>query len=218
MRFTWLMLCVLFAAGSAHAQSASQDVGLVNLLTGEAEYAPRIGAPGKVQAYMRVREGDRFNVPAGAVVRVVWFDGARQERWNGPASFRAGRIQGEAISGSATEVATLPAAVSKRIARVPELLQNAKLGGVQVRSAATRTGIRTPEDERSVAEARAAHAQMRAQAAADDIAPEMFLYAALAEYSLYPEMKELVDDMKRRQPGNEELKSLGAWVESRLRR
>lgn len=218
MRFAWLILCALFAGGAANAQPASQDVGLVNLLTGEAEYAPRIGSPGKVQAYMRVREGDRFNVPAGAAVRVVWFASARQERWNGPASFRAGRSQGEAISGSPAEVAMLPASASKPIARVPELLRNAKLGGVQVRSAATRSGTRTPEDERAVAEARATYAQLRAQSAADDIAPELFLCAALAEFALYPEIKELVEEMKRRQPGNDDVKSLGAWVESRLRR
>jgi hypothetical protein len=218
MRIAWRVLIGLLVAGSALAQSGSQDVGLVNLLLGDVEYVPRIGAAGKVQSYMRVREGDRFNVPAGAVVRVVYFDSARQERWNGPSSFRAGRAQGEPVAGTAAEVASLPAGVPKRIARVPELLQNAKLGGIQVRSAAPRTGPRTPEEQKVVAEARATYAQMRGQAPSDDIAPEMFLYAALAEFSLYPEMREIVDEMKRRQPVNEEVKSLDAWLETRLRR
>jgi len=218
IRVFWVALSCMISSASALAQSNSQDVGLVNLLSGEVDYAARSTAPVNAQAFMRVRDGDRFIVPAGASVRVVYFESARQERWNGPASFRAGRTQGEPISGSAAEVVTLPASVPKRIARVPELLQNAKLGGVQVRSAAVRSPTRAPEDERQIAEARATYAQMRSQAGADDIAPEVFLYAALSEYAMYPEMKAVVDDMQRRQPGNEHAKSLTAWLETRLKR
>lgn len=218
MRVLWVALSCVIASGAALAQSIPQDVGLVNLLSGEVDYAARGAAAGKAQAFMRVRDGDRFTVPAAASVRVVYFESARQERWDGPASFRAGRTQGESISGTAAEVVTLPASVPRRIARVPELLQNAKLGGVQVRSAAVRSPPRTPEDERQIAEARATYAQMRSQAGADDIAPEVFLYAALSEYAMYQEMKTVVEDMLRRQPGSKHAKSLAAWLETRLRR
>jgi hypothetical protein len=127
-----LMLALLGFQAAAMAQS---DVGMVNLVSGDVGYTPQGGPASKVKAFMKVREGDRIDVPAGAQVRVVYFEGARQERWQGPSSFQAARLQGRAISGSAAEVANLPASVPQRIARVPELMQNAKLGGIQVRAA-----------------------------------------------------------------------------------
>ena len=97
-----VLMAVLFAV---HALACAQaDVGVVNLVSGEVGYTPDAGVPGKVRAFMKVREGDRFDLPAGAQLRVVFFEGARQERWQGPAGFRAAKSQGEAISGAAAEV------------------------------------------------------------------------------------------------------------------
>ena len=219
MRVSGLLALLVVAAvvcGPARAQSV--DVGLVNLLSGDVEFASPGGAGQKAQAFMRVRDGDRFNVPAGAVVRLVYFESARQERWAGPASFRAGRQQGAIISGAPADVATLPAGVPRRIARVPELLQNAKLGGIQVRSAPARPSPPTADEQKQVAEARVLYQQMRARAAADDIAPELFLYSALSEYSLYSDMQVVVDEMLRRQPANENVAALAAWLKPRLAR
>ena len=217
MRVLWIALSLMIASGSALAQSISQDVGLVNLLSGEVDYAARSAAIGKAQAFMRVREGDRFTVRPER--RCAWSTSrapARSVERPGELSCRTDT--GRADLGSRGRGRDAAASVPKRIARVPELLQNAKLGGVQVRSAAVRAAPRTPEDERQVAEARATYAQMRAQAGGDDIAPELFLYAALSEYSMYPEMKAVVDEMQRRLPGSEHAKSLAAWLESRLKR
>src|SRR5205823_4825151 len=94
----WLISLLLpLTSGIVLAQGA--DVGLVNMVSGDVTFVPQAGNPGKVQPFMKVRDGDRINVAAGGQVRVVFFEGARQELWSGPASFRAGRSVGEPISG-----------------------------------------------------------------------------------------------------------------------
>ena len=217
MRRLILGTAMALASGFAAAQGGA-DVGLVNLVSGEVSYAPLTGSPSKVQAYMRVRDGDRFTIPPQAQLRVVFFDGGRQERWQGPASFRAAKGGSEAISGKPTEVAILPSGVPQRIARVPELMQNAKLGGIQVRGGLTRTQQASLDQQETLREARATYKKLRAETPAEDITPELYLYSVLYDFLLYDEMKTVVDDMLRRQPGNEDVKNLAAWVASRARK
>ncbi|MSQ53175.1 MAG: hypothetical protein EXR28_14960 [Betaproteobacteria bacterium] len=90
------MLGLGFAAG---AQAQAPDVGLVNLLQGEVNYQSDGSQAAKAQSFMKVRQGDRFTIPAGAQIRIVYMDGGRQETWRGPSAFRAGAKQGEATNG-----------------------------------------------------------------------------------------------------------------------
>ncbi len=204
----WLMVALLAAHSVAYAQA---DIGLVNLVSGEVGLTPQSGQPVKVKAFMKVREGDRFELAAGAQVRVVYFEGARQERWQGPSSFRAARLQSSAISGSPAEIAALPAGVPQRIARVPELMQNARLGGIQVRGA--QAARRAPDQ--SLGEARSTYERLRKELPGDDITPELFLYSTLNEYQLYEDMAPVVDEMLRKQPDSDDVKSLASWLKTR---
>jgi hypothetical protein len=203
--------CTLLAVAPllCHAQG---DVGLVNLVAGEVAFLPQGGGqPGKAKAYMKVRDGDRFEIPAGAQMRIVYFESSRQERWQGPAAFQAAKAQGAPTQGAPAEVQMLPRNVPQRMARVPELMQNARLGGIQVRGAAT---ARRASDE-ALADARATYQVLRKDLAADDITPELFLFSALNDNQLYEEMAPLVDEMLRRQPASEDVKSLAAWLKTR---
>ena len=207
----------LFAAaimvGGAQAQSL--DVGLVNMLAGEVSYASEGAAAAKAQSFMKVRQGDRFTVPAGGAVRVVYFQGGRQETWTGPASFKAGARQGE--GGTPTEVTVLPASVPHKIAQVPELIQIAKLGrsgGVAVRGAAKAPRL-SAEQQAEVKAAKDTYGKLRSQLGADDITPELYLYSVLQDYLLYDDMRPVVDEMSKRQPTSTEVQELAAWVKSR---
>ena len=208
MRKWWAVLAMLATSALAHAQG---DVGLVNMVAGDVRFVPQAGQPGKVTAFMKVREGDRFELPAGGQVRVVYFEGARQERWQGPSSFAALKLQGSPIKGTPAEVTKLPLATSTRMSRVPELMQNAKLGGIQVRGAQASR----PVQKEAVAEARATYQALRTQLSQDDITAELYLFSALNDYQLYEDMVPLVDEMKRKQPQSEDVKALGAWLASR---
>jgi len=204
-RMKWLLLAALFAASAAGAQ----DVGLVDRVSGDVTYSAPGGKAEKVKAYMKVREGDRFQVPASAQVRVVYFESARYERWAGPAMFRTTRERSTAIQGLPAEVATLPASVPRRIARVPELLQNARLGGVQLR------GIKAPPSvasEKTLRDAKGTYESLRAKLPKDDIMPELFLYAVLSEHGRHDELPPVIAEMQRKQPDSEEVKWLARSI------
>jgi hypothetical protein len=203
-----LLISLLAASAAAHAQG---DVGLVNLVAGDVSFFPQAGQPGKVKAFMKVREGDRFELPSGAQVRVVYFDGARQERWQGPSSFRALKLQGSPLNGTPAEIVNLPGTTSARMARVPELMQNAKLGGIQVRGAQSAR----PVQKETLDEARVTYQSLRSKMPADDITPELFMFSALNDYQLYEEMVPLINEMMRKQPESDEVKSLASWLISR---
>jgi len=203
----WLLAA---AAGTGLAQGA--DVGLVNMVEGDVRYVPLAGAPGKVKPFMKLRAGDRLNLPAGSQLRIIYFESARQERWSGPASFRASSKAGEPISGKPADVTQLSAAVPQRIARVPDMLQNARLGGLQVRGGTAGGAAAGAQAQAAVREARAAYAQMRKELPADDITPELYLCSVLSDYALYDDMRPLAEDMLRRQPDNEDVRMLAAWI------
>ncbi len=196
----------------------SSDVGLVNQLSGEVDYASQGGAQSKAQGFMKVRQGDRFTLAAGAQLRMVYFNGSRQETWKGPASFKAGTQQSEAVSGQMAEAAQLPTGVAQKIAQVPNLVQIAKLGrsgGIAVRGGG-KPGRLSSEQQAEVSQAKATYTQMRQKAPAEDITPELYFYSVLQDNLLYDEMKTVTDEMLRRQPGNPEAQELAAYVKSRI--
>lgn len=213
-------LVSLFVALTVVTTGAAQgfDVGLVTLLSGDATYVPRSGTPGKVQPFMKLREGDRIDLGAGVQVRIAFFEGARQELWSGPAAFRAGKAAAEPISGKAAEIRGLPAGVPQSMARIPELIKSAKLGGTRVRAISKPQEQSSPESRIALAQARSAYETMRQEMPADDITPELYLYAALYEFRLYDEMKVVVEEMRRKQADNQDVKALDSWLSSRMSR
>ena len=208
MKNLLLALSLALPAGSALAQAA--DVGLINMTSPNVTYVSPGGTSAKVQPYMRVRDGDRVDVPAGATVRIIFFDGARVETWSGPASFRAGRVSSERISGAAAEISSLPENAPQRIARVPQLIQIAKLGGIQVRS--INAARQTADQKAAIDEARKSYEAMRSELPADDITPELYFLSALNELGQGDQMKSVADEMMRKQPNNEDAKAISAWV------
>jgi hypothetical protein len=209
-----LVATVAFVLGpSVLAQDI--DVGVVNHVVGRATYGD---ASREVVPFMKLREGDRITLAPGAQLRVAFFEGGRQESWVGPASFRAGKGGAEAISGKPAEVGALPVGVPQRIARVPDLVRYAKLGGIQVRGGITPTQQASLDQQAVVAQARATYEQLRKEAAPDDITPELYLYSVLHEYLLYDDMKAVAEEMLRRQPASEEAKALAEWLRTRQAR
>jgi hypothetical protein len=200
--------------GAAHGQEV--DVALVNLLSGEATYVARSGMSGKVEPFMKVRDGDRITVAAGGQVRIAFFESSRQELWSGPARFTAAKAAAELIAGKAPEITHLPAGVTQRMARIPELVKFAKLGGTQVRGLSKRQKQTATDAQTALVQARSAYEAMRQQMPADDIAPELYLYAVLYEFSRYDEMKVVVAEMRRKQPDNQDAQALDAWLRTRM--
>ena len=84
-----------------------------------------------------------------------------------------------------------------------------------MRGGLTRAQKASIEQQETISAARETYAQMQKDMPADDITPELYLYAALYEFLMYDEMKAVVADMRRKQPENEDIKALEAWVTTR---
>ena len=203
----------LVAALAGASAFAADDVGLVNQLSGDVSYTSGSNTA-KAKAFMKMREGDRFSIPAGAQLRIVYFDGGRQESYTGPAALTAGTKASQQHSGAQPKVTALPAGVPQKIAQTPELIQIARLGrsgGVAVRGAQEQQRL-TPQAQAEVRQARQTYEQMRKSAAANDIVPEQYLYAVLQDHLLYDEMKGVVAEMQKRQPSNPDVAVMAEYV------
>jgi hypothetical protein len=166
---------------------------------------------------MKMREGDRFTVPAGAQIRIVYFQGGRQESYNGPASFTAGTQASKQQSGAQPQLTTLPAGVPQKLAQTPDLVQIARLGrsgGVQVRGAQQEQRL-SPQAQAEVRQARETYEQMRKSAATDDIVPELYLYSVLQDHLLYGDMQGVVSEMQKRQPKNPDVAVMAEYVKNK---
>ncbi len=215
-----LTACLFVFAPSAFAQSAA-DAGMINQLSGEVSYQSGGVAAARASAYMKLRDGDVVRVASGASVRVVYFANGRQEAWKGPASFTVGANESRAAQAAPgntaqPDISQLPGGVPAKLAQTPEMMAIAKLGragSVTVRGVAQRplNAAQTAE----VQEARRIYERLKGATAADDIMPEIYLYTVVQQYSMYDEMKQLVKTMQVKQPNNESVRDLDAWVENR---
>ena len=193
---------------------ASEDVGLINRLHGDVSYQGAGVASAKATAFMKVREGDRFAVPAGGVLTIVYFDSGRQEIWKGPSNFKAGLKQSDGQSGN-PDVSQLPGGVPARLSQTAKVIQIAKLGraaGVMVRSVKPKL---TPAQAEEVSQAKRTYDSWKATTDADDITPELYLYTVLHAHMLYDDMKAVVATMQYKQPNSPEVKDMAAWVSGR---
>lgn len=207
MKINSLKLIVTFVAalvgGVASAQDAG-DVGLVNSLQGDVSYQGKEGPARRAQPYMRLRHGDKVTLAAGGAIKISYTTANRQESWTGPSSFVATSSGGELLKGSKPEIVQLPSAVPQKLARVSELMNTSRVGGLVVRSVKAQSASSKEE----VAEAVAAYESMRAKAAPSDVTPELFLYSVFQENGMVDDLKIVAKEMMSRQPDNPEIRQL----------
>ena len=204
------LAALLASAGSIAAVQAAGDVGVINHLAGLVTVTNGTNTS-KAQAYMNIHVGDRFEVPEGVVVKVAYFQGGRQEWFSGPASFTIGTNQSIVRRGSSPQVSVLPSGVPQKISQTPDLVQIARLSTAPA-SASAREQRLTPSQQAEVREAREIYVKLRSETPPDDITPELYLYSVLQDHLLYGDMKVLVAEMAKRQPGNRDVSALAEYV------
>ena len=204
------LVALLASAGWIAAAHAAGDVGVINHLAGLVTVTNGANTS-KAQAYMNIHVGDRFEVPEGVVVKVAYFQGGRQEWFSGPTSFTIGTNQSIVRRGSSPQVSVLPSGVPQKISQTPDLVQIAKLSTAPA-SASAREQRLTPAQQAEVREAREIYAKLRSETPPDDITPELYLYSVLQDHRLYGDMKVVVADMAKRQPGNRDVGALAEYV------
>jgi hypothetical protein len=203
---------ILAAAGAFGAD----DVGLINHLAGDVTHTSGKNTA-KAKPFMNVREGDRLDLAEGAQLRLVYFRGGLQESYTGPAGFTIGVRQSVSQSGAQPQLSTLPSGVPQKISQTPDLIQIAKLGrsgGVAVRGGLREQRL-TAQQQAEVRQARETYEQLRQSAPPDDITAELYLYSVLQDNLLYNDMKVVVSEMQRRQPGNADVAVMAEYVRAK---
>jgi hypothetical protein len=193
---------MLLASGGLCA--AADDVAVLTSVKGSVAYNDGQQSH-EARAFMKLRSGDRLELRDGAGVRVVYIASGRQETYAGPAAFVVKAGGGNPVQGAAPIVLQLPVAASQRIEKSAELIAIAHMsrpGGAVLRSGPR---FATPTDEAQLADARRTYGELRRASAADDIAPELYLYAVFEELGRRDEMKELKAKMRLMQPWNASL-------------
>lgn len=121
--FALVLITLFLGAAAALAQTSSPDVGLVTKLTGEASYWNQEDPkPVRVQAFMKVRQGDSFKLAKDSALTLLYFASGRQETWKGPVAITAGDAAGAGKHGkkaATPEVKMMPTSAMKIIAAAP---------------------------------------------------------------------------------------------------
>jgi len=226
-----LSLIMLLIEGSgAKGQILPPDVGIVTQLSGEATYWNESyqRTPEKAEAFMKIRRGDYFKIPAGGGIQLVYFENGRQETWKGPASFMVGEVQSRVEKGREVPgqpgVVMLSTEASQGMRRIPVLLRRARVswsgGGVMVRGVpgvSAKPVAPTKEEQAEIAMAKETYQKLREQAKPDDITPELTLLGVLADYEQYEEMEQVIKDAMKIHPDHQVLKELDGWVKTEKR-
>jgi hypothetical protein len=235
------MTAILAAITFSPLLAAAPDVGLVTSLSGEVTYwnPAEKQPPAKAQAFLKVRRGDHFKVPEGAVAQLTYFASGRQETWKGPVRLHVGDSESQPAGNQkprfAPEVKVLSSKVAKKMVSAPMVVarSGAQTSGVsqvmrETRSsgviqtmaprraplAPTPPGPLSPQAQIEVNEAEKVYQDLKKQAKTGDLTPEIYLFSVYAEHGQYAKIEQVIDTLLAKQPGDQTLKELKAWARS----
>jgi hypothetical protein len=220
------VVLVMVCGTLTETQTLPPDVGIVTQLSGDVTYRSEEyqKTPEKAQAFMKIVQGDYFQLEVKAIVQLVYFRSGRKETWKGPSAFIAGEVQSQVKSEKGIqaqpEVKILPSGVLEGVRRVPVLLRRAGLsrsGIMQIRGlgeSLQKSKVPSEEERAEIATAKENYRNLRNQAKDDDLTPELYLLGILANYDQFEEMEKVIKDALKKQPDDEVLKKLEEWVKT----
>jgi hypothetical protein len=133
-------------------------------------------------------------------LQMVYFEGGRQETWQGTGLLEVGTGSSKTLYGNLQpEVRTLPAILVKQISKTPSPDGNVKTGMIRVRSIQPADKLETIEKE---------YAEMRKTVDSGDYTPELFLLASYFELREFEKLETLLGQLSEKSPGSTELSTL----------
>lgn len=173
---------------SPAAASASVNPGDVAITTevGGAVVVKNHGT-GPVEAWQKLRDGDRVTVDAGATLVFRTFDDGAVHQVQGPAVLK---VEGGAVTASRGALTTSEGDpdVAVALANIPVLVARAASSTVDTMRGDQDRILTLSDDERAALDrARAAYARMRDEEADPTALPELYLASMLLQYDLFDE-------------------------------
>ena len=91
----------------ACSQAWATEVALVTSVQGKVTRLAEV-TPVPVEAFVKLKAGDRLKLEANSRLQVVYFESGRQETWSGPGSLETSLREGKPSGLPAAEVKSLP--------------------------------------------------------------------------------------------------------------
>lgn len=200
---TSLLLCC--AAIVAWATTARADEVLVTALAGE---VGSLSAGGPLAPFVRLKPGEDLRLAEGARLKMVYLSSGREELWLGPGKLAIGESMAVGQGMPPARIRVLAGPVVRQLAMTP--LADAAVGP-------------RPRRQRSIPAAdaiqriEATYRQLRADAAVDDLDPELYLLSGLMENRQLERVEETLTDIIQKRPGDPQVKLLAALYRKSLR-
>lgn len=192
--FVGLILALVSAGASA------TEVGLVTAVSGNVKLQEEKGVASELKPFVKVREGDRLAMDGSARLQVVYFEGGRQETWQGHGILEVGSAASKVSKGNMQpEVKTLPAILVKQLSKTPTQDGNVKTGMIRMRSMPPYDKLESVEKN---------YDEMRKQAGAGDLNPELYLLASYFELREFDRLEALLKQLNAKSSGAPELAAL----------
>lgn len=192
MSFRYLCISLVFLGCS---QAWAAEVALVMSVQGKVTRLAEVPGPVPVEAFVKLKEGDRISLENDSRLQVVYFENGRRETWSGPGRLEMAVREGKASGLGAPEVKSLPLVMAKQLARTPALDSQGRAGVTRLRSVPSRDALAKLEDT---------YQELKSRAGEDDLAPEMYLLSGLYEMRELDRVEKMLADLKRDWPKNVE--------------
>jgi hypothetical protein len=184
MSFRYLCVSLIFLGfGSAWAA----EVALVMSVQGRVVRLAE-AAPVPVEAFVKLKDGDRLSLEKDSRLQVVYFENGRRETWSGPGRLEMAVREGKPGGLPDPEVKLLPLVMARQLARTPTLDSQGR-GGV--------TRLRSVPGQDAVSKLQSTYQDLRSRAEPDDLGPEMFLLSGLFELRELDEVEKLLGDLQQ---------------------
>lgn len=190
MSFRLFVSLIFLGCGQAWATEAALVMSVQGQVARLAE-----ATPVAVEAFSKLKEGDRLSLARNSRLQVVYFDNGRQETWSGPGNLEIALREGKASGLPAAEVKSLPLVMARQLARTPSLDSQGRGGVTRLRSVPSQDALSKLEDT---------YHQLKSRAARDDLGPEMYLLSGLYDMRELDRVERVLGDLQQDGPKNQE--------------
>ena len=191
MTFRWVYVSLILLGCS---QVWADEVALVMSVQGKVvRLAGAVPMP--VEAFVKLKEGDKLSLEKDTRLQVVYFENGRQETWSGPGRLEMTLREGKASGLPAAEVKLLPLVMARQLARTPALDGQGRGGVTRLRSVPAPDAMAKLEDT---------YHDLRSRAGPNDLGPEMYLLSGLYDMRELERVERVLGDLKQDRPKNPE--------------
>lgn len=192
----WLGVLLLLLSAAASAV----EVGLVTAVSGGVTLQEEKSAASELKPFVKLREGDRLTLQGASRLQVVFFDGGRQETWQGAGALEVGSVSSRALKGGVqAEVRTLPAILVRQLSKTPAPDGSVKAGMIRMRSISPAGTLESVEKN---------YADLRRQADAGDRSPELYLLASYLELREFDKLEGFLGQLRDKSLADAQLAAL----------